>query len=151
MRKSVNSSKVLKPRGSYSQVLKVGDFVYISGQMGIDLESGMRDTLETQVQAIFNNTKTLLSELNMHMNQITKSTVYITKEVDINVFDEFYEQNFKQPFPARSLVIVDELPEKDALVQIAFDAIDLRAYQIMNDCGDEGCDTCGRVDCEHSN
>ena len=149
MRKSVSSTEVLKPHGSYSQVLKVGDFVYVSGQMGLDLDSGMRETLEDQVVTIFENTKILLKELNMDTNQITKANIFVTKDVDIAEFDKYYEKNFKQPFPARTLVIVDELQEKEALVEISFDAIDLRAYQIMNDCGEEGCDKCENEACEH--
>lgn len=149
MRKAINSEQVIKPYGSFSQVLKVGDFVFVSGQMGIDFESGIQSDLESQMNALFTNTENLFKEMKMNLNQITKANVFVTKDVDLKQFDELYEQHFKFPYPARTLAVVDRLPEEGALVEIAFDAIDLSAYQIMNECDDEGCNCCENDDCEH--
>ena len=149
MRKAINSEEVIKPNGTFSQVLKVGDFVFVSGQMGIDFESGMQPDLESQMKALFENTNKLFEEMKMNINQIVKANVFVTKDVDLEKFDELYEMNFKFPFPARTLAVVEGLSEEGALVEISFDAIDLSAYQIMNECDDEGCNCCENDDCEH--
>lgn len=149
MRKAINSDEVIKPSGTFSQVLRVGDYVFVSGQMGIDFKSGMQADLEGQMKALFDNTHKLFKEMNMNLNQIVTATVFVTKDVDLERFDELYEEHFKFPYPARTLAIVERLPEADAMVEISFAAIDLSAYQIMNECDDEGCNCCENDDCEH--
>ena len=149
MRKAVNSAEVLKPSGSYSQVLKVGDFVYISEQVGLDINEGIVEGLKPQVETIFNNTTKLLSELNMHCNQIVKVNIFAKKSVDLEELDSVYEKFFKHPYPTRVVVFVDDLPEENALVKMSFDAIDLSAYEAIKDCDDDGCNSCEQSDCEH--
>lgn len=149
MRKEINSKDVIRNNESFSPVLKVGDYVYVSGQIGIDVNSNIDDSLEVQMKTLFDNTQKLFKEMNMHLNQIVKANVFVTKGVDLQKFDELYIQNFKFPYPARTLAVVDSLSEEKALVEISFDAIDLRAYQIMNDCAEDGCNTCDSVDCTH--
>lgn len=150
MRKSVNSLQVPKPSGSYSQILKVGDFVYISGQIGLNLDLLLPNSLEAQMEAIFRNTKVLLSELNMHIDQVTRTVVYAKNDQDIEKIDELYQSHFKHPYPARTVVFVDKLMMEEALVEISFDAIDLSAYEAMQGCGDDGCDGCDDEDCKDS-
>lgn len=148
MRKSVNSLQVPKPRGSYSQVLKVGDFVYISGQIGLNNNLEISENLKDQVNTIFDNTNTLLSELKMHINQIVRTVIYAKEGVDLEEIDNLYESHFKHPFPARSVVYVNKLSNDKALVEISFDAIDLSAYEAMQGCNGDGCDGCEDDDCE---
>lgn len=143
MRKSINASSVFKPRGSYSQVLRVGDFVYVSGQMGIDFESGIKSDLESQVNVLFNNIEVLLKEMNMHLNHIVTTTILLRKDVDLDVFDDLYQKHFKEPYPAMTLAVVDTLRDKDALVELSCHAIDLTAYEMMSQCSDDECDDCG--------
>lgn len=150
MRKSVNSLQVPKPSGSYSQVLKVGDFVYISGQIGLNLDLLLPNSLEAQMETIFKNTEVLLSELNMHMNQVTRAVIYAKNDQDVEKIDELYRTHFKHPYPARTVVFVDRLMVDEALVEISFDAIDLSAYEAMQGCNDDGCNGCDADDCEHS-
>lgn len=150
MRKSINSIEVAKPKGSFSQVLKVGDFVYISGQIGLNKNLEIAQTLEGQVEAIFENTNLLLSELKMNINQIVKTVVYATEDVDMEVVDKIFADNFKHPFPARSVVYINNLSNKDALIQISFDAIDLSAYEAVAGCDEEGCTGCEEDNCDMS-
>ncbi len=150
MRKAINSEEVIKPKGSFSQVLKVGDFVFVSGQMGIDFDLGIQNDLESQMKALFINVNKLFEEMKMNLNQIVRASVYVTKDVNLDEFDSLYEENFNFPYPARTLAVVDSLPDEKALVEISFEAIDLSAYQIMNECDDEGCNCCENEDCEHN-
>lgn len=150
MRKSVNSLSVPRKKGAYSQVLKVGDFVFISGQSGINEDMSLSKNLDNQVKTIFNNTNLLLDELKMHINQVVRTVVYVVDGVDMDVVDKIYEAQFKHPLPARSVVFVNRLEDKDALIEISFDAIDLSAYEAMQGCSGDGCDGCEDDDCEHS-
>ncbi len=150
MRKSVNSLQVSKPSGSYSQVLKVGDFVYISSQSGLDVNNKVVVGLKNQADKIFENTNILLSELKMHINQVVKTVVYAKEGVDMSVVDDIFEVNFKHPYPARSVVFVNGFKDEATLVEISFDAIDLSAYEAMQGCSDEGCDGCDDTDCEQA-
>ncbi|NLC54611.1 MAG: RidA family protein [Erysipelothrix sp.] len=150
MRKSVNSLQVPKPSGSYSQVLKVGDFVYISGQIGLNKDMLLPQTIDQQVENIFTNITALLGELKMHINQITRVSIYAKNGQDIKEIDALYQGYFKHPFPARTFVFVDSLSHDDALIEIAFDAIDLSAYEAMQGCSGGGCNGCEDDDCEHS-
>lgn len=147
MKKSVNSIKVAKPSGSYSQVLKVGDFVYISGQIGINSQLEIPDSLKAQIKIIFDNVSILLSELDMQIVHIVKANVYLKNGEDIKLFDKLYQENFKHPFPARTLAFVDSLSDNDALVEIAFDAIDTTALQIAQDGSEDDCKDCENEDC----
>ena len=147
MRKSVNSALVPKVSGAYSQVLKVGDFVYISGQIGLNDNLEVKNDLEGQVKTIFENVNILFNELKMHLNQVVRVVVYLKENESVEEFDKVYQEHFKHPFPARSIVYVSKLSHKDALVEMSFDAIDLSAYEAMQGCSDSGCDGCD-VDCE---
>ena len=150
MRKSINPLEVSKTKGAFSQVLKVGDFVYISGQVGVDNDLKVEEGLNSQVEKIFERVNRLLKELNMHINQVVKVTVYLKSGEDQEVFDKLYASHFKHPFPARSVVFVDKLSKEDALVEMAFDAIDLSAYEAMQGCEEDGCEGCSDTDCDFS-
>ncbi len=86
----------------------------------------------------------------MHLNQITKAVVYLRKDQDIKTFDNLYQVHFKHPYPARTIVFVDKLSQKNALVEISFDAIDLTAYEAMQACSDETCSDCDDIDCQQA-
>lgn len=149
MRKEINSKDVAKLSKSFSQVLKVGDNVYVSGQMGVDINSNIPKSLEEQMENLFANANKLFKEMNMHINQVVKANVFVKSSVDLAEFEELYIKNFKFPYPARSLAVVEGLSVEDALVEISFDAIDLSAYQIMNQCDEIGCNDCENNDCEY--
>lgn len=142
MRKSINSLEVAKPSGSFSQVLKVGDFIYISGQVGLDKDLKMPNSLNKQVKVIFDNLALLLKELDMPINQIVKASVYLKVGEDVQDFDDLYQANFKHPYPARTLVFVDALSHQDALVEISFEAIDLSDLEAMQACSTTDCKDC---------
>lgn len=150
MRKSVNSLSVPRKKGAYSQVLKVGDFVFISGQVGLNKDLSISESLIDQVKTIFNNTNLLLEELKMHINQVVRTVIYVVEGVDMEVVDKIYEAQFKHPLPARSVIFVSRLEVEAAKIEISFDAIDLSAYEAMQGCSGDGCDGCEDEDCEHN-
>lgn len=148
MRKSVNLLDVPKQRGAFSPLLKVGDFVFISGIIGYKENTNeLADSVEQQAQEIFKDLEKMLVSLKMHINQVVELTIYLTDSQDLDVVDAVFAEYFKHPYPARSIIYVEGLPD-NASLQVSGRAIDLSAYEAMAGCSDEGCNSCDTDDCE---
>lgn len=137
------SSKAPKAIGPYSPAVKLGDFVYLSGQLGMD-ENGVLvgDDVQSQTTRAMENIGYLLNEMGLAHRHIVKTTVFVTDLNDFDKVNAIYGTYFNEgTFPARSCVEVSRLP-KDAKVEIECIVLDTLAYeQQMNehDCGCGGC------------
>ena len=114
--------------GPYSPGIKLGDFVYISGQLPINKEGNIDDSIELQTHACLNNLKEVLAAQNLELRHIVKTTVFMTDLNDFQKFNEIYSSYFSQPYPARSCVGVAALP-KGAKVEIEALVIDTLVYE----------------------
>ncbi len=109
----IYTEKAPKPVGPYSQAIKVGNSLLISGQIGIDPSTGkLKKDFKEQVKQILKNTEEILKAAGFSKNNVVKVTVYLT---DLSMFPEFnsvYEDFFKgiEPLPVRVTVGVAELP-----------------------------------------
>jgi len=107
-----------QPIGPYSLCREGGNFVFLSGQIGIDPEKGeIPENLEEEIRVLLDNVKRILGSLGLGMEDVIKTTVFLT---DINVFpklNEIYADYFTEPYPARSTVVVKSLP-KNARIEI---------------------------------
>ncbi|MFN3781563.1 MAG: RidA family protein [Candidatus Kapaibacteriota bacterium] len=112
-----------KPIGPYSQAVKVGKFIFVSGQIGINPQTGaIEEGLEAQFVRIMENIKNILKEANSDLTKVLKVTLFLK---DLNSFDtinKLYSNYFTNEFPARETVEVSRLP-KDAKVEISVIAI----------------------------
>jgi 2-iminobutanoate/2-iminopropanoate deaminase len=120
----VYSDKAPKPIGPYSQAVVVGNFIFLSGQIGISLETGnlVEGGVVVETKQIFANLKAVLESAGSSLDNIVKTTVYMT---DINKFAEMnkiYNEYFSKDYPARATVQVGALP-KQACVEIEAIAI----------------------------
>ena len=105
--------------GPYSQAVKEKNFVFLSGQLGIDPESrelSGESTAEQAEQALINISK-VLKAAGPGMDKVVKTTVFLKNIKDFSDFNEVYKNFFSEPFPARSCVQVAALP-MDAKVEI---------------------------------
>lgn len=104
--------------GPYSQAIKVGDMLFISGQIPVNPATGeIPEGITAQTQQSIDNIKAILAEAGMSMDNVVKTTVFLA---DMSLFvpmNEVYAANFTAPFSARSAVAVKELP-KQVLVEI---------------------------------
>lgn len=119
MKKILNSSKAPGAIGPYSQAVKAGDLIFVSGQLPIDVKTNeMPREIREQTRQSLENIKAILAEAGATMDDIIKSTVYLA---DMGLFipmNEVYGEYFKQGnYPARAAFAVKELP-KQALVEI---------------------------------
>ena len=97
--------------GPYSQAIKTGNYLFLSGQIGLNPETGQIEAgVEAQTRQIFKNIKAVLSEAGAGLQNVVKATVFLKDMADFKKVNEIYAQHFEPPFPARSAVAVKELP-----------------------------------------
>ena len=103
--------------GTYSQAVKVGDTVYLSGQIGLDPASmQMVDGIDAQIVRVFENLKAVSEAAGGSMADIVKLNVFLTDLGNFAKVNETMARYFSEPFPARAAVGVKELP-RGALVE----------------------------------
>jgi len=117
--KSINSTKAPSAIGPYSQAVDKDGFIYVSGQLPIDEETGefAGETITAQAKQSLENTKYILEEAGLDMKNIIKTTILLKDIEDFAAVNEIYAQYFEAPFPARATYEVARLP-KDALIEI---------------------------------
>ena len=104
--------------GPYSQGITIGELVYTSGQLPINVETGaMPETIEEQTKQSLENVKAILEQSGSSMDKVIKTTVFLSDMNDFAKMNEIYSSFFTEPYPARSAVQVARLP-KDAKVEI---------------------------------
>ena len=103
--------------GTYSQAVKVGGTVYLSGQIGLDPASmQMVDGIDAQIVRVFDNLKAVAEAAGGSLADVVKLNVFLTDLSNFAKVNETMAQYFSQPFPARAAVGVKELP-RGALVE----------------------------------
>ena len=118
MKNVISSKNAPGAIGPYSQGIKAGGLVFVSGQLPIDAATGiMAEGIEQQTRQSLTNIQHILAEAGLTMNDVVKTTVFLA---DMSLFGEMnkvYATFFEKDCPARSAVAVKALP-KDALVEI---------------------------------
>ena len=117
--KAISTSKAPGAIGPYSQAIKVGNFVFTSGQLPLNPATGTfpEGGIKEQTRQSLNNIKAILEETGLTMKNVVKTTVFLADMGDFADMNSVYAEFFSEPFPARSAVAVKTLP-KNALVEI---------------------------------
>lgn len=103
--------------GTYSQAVRVGDTVYMSGQIGLDPASmQMVDGIDAQIVRVFENLKAVAEAAGGSLADVVKLNVFLTDLANFAKVNETMARYFSEPFPARAAVGVKELP-RGALVE----------------------------------
>lgn len=117
-KKIIATTEAPQAIGPYAQGWVVGNMIYTSGQLGIDVATGMlAKGIEAQAHASMRNLKAVLKEAGADMCDIVKTTVFVKDLADFAVVNEIYGSYFEGTYPARSCVQVAKLP-LDGLVEI---------------------------------
>lgn len=115
---NVNTDKAPGAIGPYSQAMQIAGLLFTSGQLPINPASGeMPKDIAGQTRQSLENVKAILKEAGSHMNNVIKTTVFLSDMANFAAMNEIYAEYFNDPFPARSCFQVARLP-KDALVEI---------------------------------
>lgn len=122
----VNTTNAPQAIGSYEQAIKVGGFVYTSGQIGLKPDGTMSgECIKEQTTQVMQNLKAVLEAAGSGLDKVIKATIFIKDMAEFKTIDEIYGSFFNGNFPARSCVEVARLP-KDVRVEI-------EAIAIVND------------------
>ena len=110
----------------YSAGLIAGPFVFVSGQVGIDPASGAiagRD-IGSQTAQVLRNLEAVLAQADLTLDDVVKTTVFLTDMSDFGAMNEVYRSRFGRPMPTRSTVQVSGLARPEMKIEI--EAIALR-------------------------
>jgi reactive intermediate/imine deaminase len=103
--------------GTYSQAVRVGDTVYLSGQIGLDPASmKLVEGIDAQIVRVFDNLKAVAEAAGGSLADVVKLNVYLTDLVNFTTVNEVMGCYFVEPFPARAAVGIASLP-RGALVE----------------------------------
>jgi 2-iminobutanoate/2-iminopropanoate deaminase len=90
----------------FSQALKAGDFVYVSGQVGVDprTRTVVGPTIEEQTAQTLSNIETILKAAGLTLEHVIKVNAFLSRMEDFPGYNQVYAQMMKRPFPARSSI-----------------------------------------------
>ncbi len=117
--KAIHTEKAPAAIGPYSQAIEVNGFVFASGQIPINPETGsfVEGGIKEQAHQALTNASEILKAAGTDLSHVVKTTVYLADMADFAAMNEVYAQFFSEPYPARSAVAVKDLP-KGALVEV---------------------------------
>ena len=112
MNKAIVSSNAPAAIGPYSQAIRSGGMLYVSGMLGIHPASGeLKEGVLDQAEQALKNLAAVLKEAGTDTSAVVKTTVFITDMGSFGAVNELYAKYFTAPFPARSCVEVCKLPK----------------------------------------
>ena len=115
----IETDRAPKAIGPYSQAVKAGGFVFVSGQIPLtpsgELVAG---PIEAQARQVLENLKAILEAAGSGLDRVVQVTAYLSDIDDFQAFNQVYAEFFKEPYPARAVVGVAALP-KGVKVEVA--------------------------------
>jgi len=118
-KKSIHTGQAPAAIGPYSQAVQVGEFVYTSGQIALDPETGEMLTggIERETERVLQSLEAILIAAGLSLDAVVKTTVYLADLSHFGSMNQVYERFFRNNKPARACVQVAALP-RGALVEI---------------------------------
>ena len=116
-RSTISTADAPAAIGTYSQAVRAGDTLYLSGQIGLDPATGqLVEGIENQIHRVFGNLKAIAEAGGGSLADVVKITIYLTDLSHFVRVNEIMAQYFEKPYPARAAVGVAALP-RGALVE----------------------------------
>ena len=119
MKQAISSAGAPKAIGPYSQAVRAGQLLFLSGQVALDPATGQMvgGGVTEQTRRVFENLGAVLTAAGRSFADVVRTTVFLADMNDFAAMNEVYGQYFKEPYPARATVQVARLP-RDARVEI---------------------------------
>lgn len=119
MKQAISSPDAPKAIGPYSQAVRAGPLLFLSGQVPLDPVTGQMidGDISAQTRRVFENLDAVLKAGGRSFADVVRTTVFLADMNDFAAMNEVYGQYFEEPYPARATVQVARLP-KDARVEI---------------------------------
>lgn len=114
MMKQINSSGAPAAIGPYSQAIEQQRWVFCSGQIGLDPNSGalVAGGVEAETRRALENLREVLAAAGLGFHDIVKTTIFLADLGDFDLVNRIYGEHFSAPYPARSTVQASALPRK---------------------------------------
>jgi reactive intermediate/imine deaminase len=112
-RQTIQTNRAPAAIGTYSQAVRVGDTVYLSGQIPLDPSTGQLVTgdIDAEIKRVFDNLKAVAEAAGGSLAHVVKLTVFLTDLVHFPKVNEIMATYFSEPYPARAAVGVAQLPK----------------------------------------
>jgi reactive intermediate/imine deaminase len=118
MKKAIQSKGAPAAIGTYSQAVRAGDTLYLSGQIGLDPETmQMAEGIDAQTHRVLRNLAAVADAAGMSLDEAVRMTVYLTDLAHFARVNEIMAQYVREPYPARAAIGVAGLP-RGALVEV---------------------------------
>ena len=119
MQNVISTDAAPKAIGPYSQAIRAGGFLFVSGQIPLDPSTGqmVEGGIEAQARRVMDNLAAVLAAAGASMGNVVRSTIYLADLADFGTVNDIYGSYFSAPAPARATVQVSRLP-RDARVEI---------------------------------
>ncbi len=113
MKQVIHTDFAPKAVGPYSQAIRMGDFLFCSGQISIDpkTQDVFTGDIRTQTEMVLNNIEAILKHSHLNFAHIIKTTIFLTSMSDFASVNEIYAKRFTKDPPARSTIAVAGLPK----------------------------------------
>jgi 2-iminobutanoate/2-iminopropanoate deaminase len=113
MKKIIHTDKAPAPVGPYSQAVEAGGFLFCCGQIAINPKTNvvMTGPVEEQAKQVMENVKAVLEAAGLGLQNVVKTTMYLTNMNDFNTVNEVYGRYFREEPPARTTIAVAALPK----------------------------------------
>lgn len=123
MKTKIHTDKAPKATGPFSQAVVDGNLVFTSGQIYLTTEGKLLEgTLDEQIHQIMKNLQAILDATGVSFQNVVKTTIYVTDMSIYGKVNEVYGTYFSEPYPAREVICVKDLPLK-ATVEISMVAV----------------------------
>ena len=115
----IHTEKAPSAIGAYSQAVKYGDMIFLSGQIPLvpDQMTLVSDDIDMQIKQVFINLTYVLEASGSSLENILKLNVYLTNLENFTKVNKHMEKIFNKPYPARAAIGINSLP-KDSLIEI---------------------------------
>ena len=124
-REIIRTDQAPEAIGTYSQAVKVGGTVYLSGQIGLDPQSMtmVEGDTETEIRRVFSNLQAVARASGGSLNDLVKLNVFLVDLANFATVNQVMAEYFQQPYPARAAIGVAALPrgaqvEMDAVLEL---------------------------------
>ena len=109
---TITSPELAPPVGPFSQAVESGGFIYFSGQVGQDPETGklVAGGIAAETERVFQNLSAVLKAANKSFDDVVRAGVFLTNMTDFAAMNGVYAKYFSQPFPARTTIAAAALP-----------------------------------------
>lgn len=123
-KKIIFTEQAPKPIGPYSQAVLTNEFLFVSGQIGIDPTTNelVKGGVESEFIQVMKNIHSILHSAGLNFSDIVKTSIFLTNLKDFQLINKIYSNYFEENYPARETIEVCKLP-KNANVEVSVIAI----------------------------